>query len=269
MTKQTSPSVAVRGALVTGASAGIGEAFARQLAARGAHLLLVARREDRLRSLADELHAKHGVRTEVYGSDLAKPESPAAIVAEAARLGMPIDILINNAGFAAGKSFLGSEWSELHGEIQVMITALTELIHRLAPGMKARSFGRILNLASVASFLPAAPSMMYTGVKSFVLNASEAIDMELRPHGVYVTALCPGLTQSEFHDVQGTRDTIGRLPGFMWHSADRVAHEGLEALLAGKPVCVPGAFNKTVTYASRLLPEPLRYAAGSIVKVLK
>jgi short-subunit dehydrogenase len=256
-------------ALVTGASAGIGEAFARLLAAQGADLFLVARREERLQKLARELSAQYGVRAELYAADLARPEAPAAIVAEAERLGCQIDVLVNNAGFAAGKTFADSEWSALHAEIQVMITAVTELSHRLAPGMKSRHYGRIINLASIASFLPAVASLLYTGVKAFVLNMSEALDMELKPHGIHVTALCPGLTRSEFHDVQGTRWIMDKVPGFMWQDADQVAREGLEAVMAGRPVCVPGAINKAITFTSRLLPERLRYEAGRVAQVVK
>jgi short-subunit dehydrogenase len=269
MAENKSPRLKNRVALVTGASAGIGEAFARLLAAEGADLLLVARREEKLRSLAEELTRTYGVRAEVFAADLAKPGASSAIVAEAERLGLRIDVLINNAGFAASKTFLNSAWSELHAEIQVMITAVTELTHRLAPGMKERGFGRILNVASVASFLPTAPSMLYTGVKAYVLNMSEAVDMELKPFGVHVTALCPGFTWSEFHDVQGTRKLTNKLPGFMWHDAETVAREGLDAVLAGQPVCVPGALNKTLAFTSRLLPERLRYAAGKAGKMVK
>lgn len=254
---------------MTGASAGIGEAFARLLAKEGADLLLVARREERLRGLADALTRAHGVRAEVCAADLADADAPRAIVAEAERLGLPIDVLVNNAGFAATRGFLNSEWPALHAEIQVMITALTELTRRLAPGMKQRGFGRVINLASVASFLPPVPSMLYSGIKAYVLGMSQAVDMELKPFGVHVTALCPGFTWSEFHDVQGTRQLTDKLPGFMWHDTETVAREGIEAVLAGRPVCVPGTLNKTLTFASRLFPERLRYAAGKSAKLVK
>jgi short-subunit dehydrogenase len=264
-----SASLSGRTALVTGASAGIGEAFARLLAARGANLLLVARREDRLRHLGNELEQAFGIRAEVCAADLAAPGAVDSIVAAAQRMRLDIDILVNNAGFAASKGFLGSDWRELHAEMQVMMSVVTELMHRLAPAMKERGYGRIVNLASLAAFAPTAPSMLYTGIKSFVLNVSEAVDMELKPHGVYVTALCPGFTWSEFHDVQGTRDLTDRLPGFLWQDAETVAEAGLDAVLHGQPVCVPGAVNKTLAYTSRLFPERIRYLMGKAGKMVE
>lgn len=261
--------LAGRTALVTGASAGIGEAFARLLAAEGANLLLVARREDRLRALATELEQAHGIRAEIFAVDLSRPEAAAEMVAALERMHLPVDVLVNNAGFAASTGFLNSEWSALNAEIQVMMTALTELMHRLAPGMKARGFGRIINLASLAAFVPTAPSMLYTGIKAYVLNVSQAVDMELKPFGVHVTALCPGFTWSEFHDVQGTRALTNKLPGFMWQDAATVARLGLDAVMAGHPVCVPGALNKTVAFTARLFPERLRYAMGRMGKMVE
>lgn len=258
-----------RTALVTGASAGIGKTFAEHLAREGFDLLLVARREDRLHQLADQLQQQYGVRAAVFAADLADPASPKRIADAAQSLGMDIDFLVNNAGFAAGHGFLSSDWLALNAEIQVMITALTELMHRLAPGMKARGYGRIINLASLAAFVPTAPSMLYTGVKAYVLNVSQAVDMELKPFGVHVTALCPGFTWSEFHDVQGTRELTNRLPGFMWHEPEAVVQEGYEAVMKGRPVCIPGALNKTVAFTSRLFPERLRYLMGRAGKMVE
>jgi short-subunit dehydrogenase len=255
-------SLAGRTALVTGASAGIGEAFARLLASQGANVFLVARREERLRMLGNELEQEYGIRAEVCAVDLSRPGAAAEIVAAAERMRLDVDILVNNAGFAASKNFLNSDWAELNAEMQVMMTAVTELMHRFAPAMKERGYGRIINLASLAAFAPTAPSMLYTGIKAFVLNVSEAVDMELKPHGVFVTALCPGFTWSEFHDVQGTRELTDKLPDFMWHDAATVARAGLDAVMAGQPVCVPGVVNKTLAFTSRLLPERMRYMLG-------
>lgn len=269
MTASASAPLAGRTALITGASAGIGEAFARLLAAQGANVFLVARREERLRALADELEQSHGIRAEVCSVDLARPEAVREIVAAALRMRLDIDILVNNAGFAATRGFLSSDWTELHAEMQVMMVTVTELIYRFAPAMKARGYGRIINLASLAAFAPTAPSMLYTGIKAFVLNVSEAIDMELKPHGVYVTALCPGFTWSEFHDVQGTRELTNRLPNFLWQEADTVARAGLGAVMAGQPVCVPGTVNKTLAFTSRLLPEGMRYLIGRAGKMVE
>lgn len=256
-------------ALVTGASAGIGKSFAQLLAREGYDLVLVARREDRLHTLADELHQDHGVQIEVIAADLADPASPKHIVDAIAQRGLHIDMLVNNAGFAAGKGFLDSDWPALQAEMQVMMTAVTEFIYRLAPGMKARGRGHIINLASIAAFVPTGPSLLYTGIKAYVLNISQAVDMELKPFGIHVTALCPGFTWSEFHDVMGTRDLTNRLPSFMWQDAETVALAGYEAVLKGEPVCVPGGVNKAIAYTSRLFPEAVRYRMGKMGKMVE
>ncbi len=173
-----------RSALVTGASAGIGTAFARLLAAEGYDLLLVARREDRLRELAGELSAAHGVRCEIAPADLTDRSTPLDVMARAEALRMPIDVLINNAGLSGNGKFAEAPWKDLADELQLMVTAVTELARRAAPGMKQRGWGRIVNLSSVAAFAPPGASLLYTGIKSYVLNMSQALDMELKPHGV-------------------------------------------------------------------------------------
>lgn len=258
-----------RTALITGASAGIGATFARHLAAEGYDLLLVARRAERLHALAEELAAAHGVRCEVFAADLTDPAAPAAIVAHAEAQGMPVDFLVNNAGLSGKDKFLDSPWAALSGEIQLMITAVTELAWRVAPGMKARGWGRIINLSSIAAFAPPAESLLYTAIKSYVLNMSESLDMELKPHGVHVTALCPGFTWSEFHDVMGTRDTTNKFPDFLWQQPEDVVREGVAAVMKGKPVCVPGTVNKVMAAGMRPVPESLRYVLGKTFNPFK
>ena len=258
-----------RVALVTGASAGIGTAFARLLAAEGHDLLLVARRKERLRELANELSAAHGVRCEIAAADLTDPAAPLNVMARAEALGMPIDVLINNAGLSGKGLFVETPWDDLAAELQIMVTAVTELARRAAPGMKARGWGRIVNLSSVAAFAPPGASLLYTGIKSYVLNMSQALDMELKPHGVNVTALCPGFTRSEFHDVMGTRDTMDKFPEFVWQSAEEVARAGYDAVMKGRPVCVPGLVNKLAVGALRPLPESLRYHLGRLANPFK
>ena len=258
-----------RCALVTGASAGIGASFARLLAAQGYELILVARREDRLRELADELREAHGRRCEIIAADLTDPSAPLDIMARAEALGMNVDMLINNAGLSGKGKFAETSWKELADEIQLMVTAVTELAHRAASGMKQRGWGRIVNLSSVAAFAPPGASLLYTGIKSYVLNMSQALDMELKPHGVFVTALCPGFTRSEFHDVMGTRDTMNKFPEFIWQDADEVATAGYAAVMKGKPVCVPGLVNKLMVGSVRPLPETLRYHLGRLANPFK
>jgi len=251
-----------RGALITGASAGIGAAFARHLANEGYDMLLVARRAERLEELATQLHQQHGVRAEVFATDLTDPAAPAAIITRATELGLPIDVLINNAGLSASTKFSDTPWDSVAGELQLMITAVTELIHRSVPGMKQRRWGRIINLSSLAAVSPPGEGLLYTGIKSYVLNMSQALDMELKPHGIHVTALCPGFTHSEFHDVMGTRDAADRLPSFLWQQPDPVVREGWAAVTNGKPVCIPGTVNKLTAAAIRPVPQRIQYFLG-------
>ncbi|MEU8340984.1 SDR family oxidoreductase [Spirillospora sp. NPDC048832] len=252
-----------RTALITGASAGIGATFARHLAARGYQLLLVARRTDRLQELAAELTRRHdGRRYEVFAADLTDPAAPSAIMDYADAEGLDIDVLINNAGLSGKSAFADTTWDTLAGEIQLMVTAQTELAHLVIPGMKKRRWGRIVNLSSVAAFAPPAASLLYTGIKSYVLNTSQALDMELKPHGIHVTALCPGFTHTEFHDVMGTRDKANRLPRILWQQPEAVVAEGWKAVQNGKPVCVPGLVNKISAAAMKPLPIRLGYLAG-------
>lgn len=258
-----------RTALITGASAGIGKAFARLLAARGYNLVLVARRRSLLEELSHELNARHGVRAVVIVADLADIGSVRDVCARLKELDLRIDFLVNNAGFASSKAFADSSWSEVHKQIQVMITAVTELCHRLLGPMVDQGWGRIVNLSSVAAFAPPTSSLLYTAIKSYVLNMSEALDMEVKASGVHVTALCPGFTQSEFHDVMGTREAVSRLPGIFWHEAEEVAEAGYKAVMKGHPVCMPGLLNKTMAGSSRALPERVRYWLGKHVPVFE
>ena len=258
-----------RCALVTGASAGIGESFARLLAGEGHDLILVARREDRLRALADELSATHGVRSEIIAVDLTDPAAPLDVMAGVEAFGLQVDVLINNAGLSGKGRFAETPWENLAGELQVMVTAVTELAWRVLPAMKACGWGRIVNVSSVAAFAPPGASLLYTGIKSYVLNMSQALDMELKPQGIHVTALCPGFTRSEFHDVMGTRDTMNKFPQFVWQSADEVARAGYEAVMKGRPVCVPGLVNKLTVGALKPLPESVRYHLGRLANPFK
>lgn len=252
-----------RTALITGASAGIGAAFARHLAAEGNDLILVARREDRLTALADELSSKHGVRCEVLVADLADHDAPRSIMDRTRALGLDIDILINNAGMSGNAAFADTPFESLAAEIQVMVTAVTELAHLVVPGMKERGYGRIVNLSSLAALLPPAASLLYTGIKSYVLATSQALDMELRPHGIHVTALCPGFTHSEFHDVMGTRDAAqSKLPSVLWQTPEAVVREGWRAVEHGTPVCVPGVVNKVIAGSSKPIPTRIGYVLG-------
>lgn len=258
-----------RTALVTGASAGIGTSFARYLAAQNYDLVLVARRAERLEALAAELREPHGIRAEIFAADLGDPAAPAAVVDRARELGMPIDILVNNAGLSSSTKFSDTPWESVAAELQLMVTAVTELTHRVVPDMKKRRWGRIVNLSSLAAVSPPGEGLLYTGIKSYVLNMSQSLDMELKPHGIHVTALCPGFTHSEFHDVMGTRDAANRLPGFMWQEPEAVVREGWAAVSAGKPVCIPGVVNKISAAAMRPIPGRIGYHLGRTLNPFK
>lgn len=249
-------------ALITGASAGIGAAFARLLAREGYHPVIVARREDRLRELAQEIENLYAVSVTTLTADLADPGAPAALARELDEREIQPELLVNNAGFSISESFLEADWSVHAREIQVMITAVTELCHRLAPAMRDQGRGYIINVSSLAAFAPTPPGLLYTGIKSYVLYASEALDMELKPHGVHVTALCPGFTWSEFHDVMGNRDRMNRLPNLLWTTAEEVAEAGYRGVRAGKPVVMPGRVNQLISGVTRLVPQALRYRIG-------
>ena len=189
--------------LVTGASSGIGAEFARQLAARGMHLILTARRGDRLQQLADELHTKHGTHTEIIVGDLTDPAEPQRLLAEVERRGKTIELLVNNAGFGLVTEIETADPAKMLQMIQLNIAALTELNYRVLPGMMARGRGGIINVASIAAFQPVAYMGVYAATKAYVLHFTEAMWAEAREKGVTVLALCPGTTKTEFFDVAG------------------------------------------------------------------
>lgn len=253
-----SHSFIARRALVTGASSGIGEAFARTLATRGYHLVLTARRVERLQSLAADLKQVHGVDVVVAPADLADPATPAQLVAALQQRDLAIDMLVNNAGYGVPGHFHSQPW-EAHADfMQVLMTAPTELAHRLLPGMRERGFGRIINVASLAGHLPGSSGhTLYAAAKSYLIRFSQSLALENRAHGIHVCALCPGFTRSEFHDVTGTRELVSRLPRWMWMDADRVVREGLDAVEHGRAVYTPGRINRLIKASSELLPDRL------------
>jgi uncharacterized protein len=269
VTTEQVPRAPRRTALITGASSGLGKAFAHLLAAERHDLLLVARREERLLQLAAELEHQHGARCEVLACDLADPATPRRIVERAAELGLSIDVLINNAGGSGKDAFSETPWPQLQSELQVMITAVTELAHRVVPGMRDNGYGRIVNLSSLAAFQPDGAGLLYTGIKSYVLHASQALDMELKPYGINVTALCPGFTRTEFHEVMGTEEDAARLPDVLWQQPDEVVRAGWDAVTSGRPICVPGAINKALAASMRPIPLRLQYTLGRTLNPFK
>lgn len=245
-------------ALVTGASAGIGAAFARELAARGHALVLTARRAERLEALATELRARHGVDVHCLPCDLADPDAPRQLDEEMRRRGLIVDTLVNNAGYGVPGSFLLRDWSTHAQFIQVLMTAPTELCHRLLPAMRAQRRGRIINVASLAGMIPApAGHTLYGASKAYMIRFSQALALENRDHGVNVCALCPGFTWSEFHDVTGTREEMRALPRWIWMEAEPVVRAALAAVDRGDAVCVPGRINRTIKRLLKILPDRL------------
>jgi hypothetical protein len=249
--------------LITGASSGIGEAFADVFAAEGFDLVLAARREDRLKAVAARIEQQHGRRVEVILSDLSQPGAPLRLCEAIAARGIAIDVLVNNAGYGIPGVYVATPWERQGALLQVMVVGLAELTHRLLPAMIERGYGRIVNVASLAALVPApAGHTLYAASKSFVVKFSEALAGEVERHGVHVTALCPGFTLSEFHDVTGTRATVRQLPAWLWMDSSRVAREGLAAVMAGSPIHVTGRVNRTIALLGRLLPQRVLTALG-------
>ena len=254
-----------RTALVTGASAGIGLAFARELAARGYHVVLTARRRERLEELARTLTSTYGIRAQTIAEDLADPRASERLVGVLSERGLTIDILINNAGYGVPGRYSSTTWPQQRDFLQVMVVAVSELTHRLLPGMIERRWGRIVNVASLAGLLPGvAGHTLYAASKSFVISFSESLALETAASGVHVSASCPGFTLSEFHDVTGTREHVNKLPRFMWSDAEMVARESIDAVMRGQVIYVPGRVNRTLATMSRVLPR--RALAGLMTR---
>ena len=239
-----------RTALVTGASAGLGAEYARQLAGLGTDLVLTARREARLAALADELRAR-GRTVQVIPADLSKPDAPAALLGAVQG---DIDILINNAGFGLPGTYDQTSWEEQRDFIQLMVTACAELAHRTLPGMRTRGWGRIVNVASLAGIVPgSAGHTLYGASKAFMISFSQSLGAEGRDAGVRAQACCPGFTYTEFHDVNGTRERTKETPEVLWMQADEVVGSSLRALEDGPVVFVPGRANKAIARLARLM----------------
>jgi short-subunit dehydrogenase len=244
-------------ALVTGASAGIGAAFARILASHGYDLALTARRAERLETLAEEIRLRSGVETLTVSADLAEPDAPAKILGHLAAQGRVVDALVNNAGYGLPGTFATTRWEDQQAFTQVMMTAPAALAHRVLPGMVERRFGRIVNVASLAGLLPGtAGHTLYAASKAFLIKLSQSLHLEGAAHGVHVTALCPGFTYSEFHDVNGSRAQVSAsTPPWLWMGADEVAAAGYEAVEANRAISVPGAPNKAIAAVAKLIPD--------------
>ncbi len=238
-------------ALITGASAGIGVAFARRLASEGTHLVLTARRRDRLDELAGKLQVTHGVRTEVVTADLAQPDGPQKIYEFTRTKKIEIDLLINNAGFGQYGELTKVETQRLLDMVQVNCLAVVHLSRLYLANMVTRKRGDVLILASVASFQAVPYISTYAATKAFDLLFAEGLAEEMKPHGIRVCALCPGSTESEFHVVAGQE----KFSSGKQESAEKVARTGLEALASGKSYVISGMGNYLGAQSQRLVPR--------------
>ncbi len=242
--------------LITGASAGIGAALARDYARRGWDLVVTARRTERLEALRTEIGGAYGVRVACVTADLMEDGAVDGLLAEIAGQGLTIDGLVNNAGYGHPGLFLDSSWEEHERFNRLMVGVVVEATHKLLPGMVERGFGRVMNVASLAGHMPGSRGhTLYAAVKAYLIKFSQSLNVELDGTGVHVSALCPGFTLTEFHDVNSTRDGIDRLPGYMVMSAEECARLGADALEDNVDVFIPGKVNRTIARLGRVLPQ--------------
>ena len=245
-------------ALITGASAGLGTAFARAYAARGCDLVLVARRLDRLQALGAELEAAHGIETQAISCDLSGFDAHKAVFQAMGERAGRVDILVNNAGYGIAQEFDGVPWERQRDFIMTLVTVGCGLAHGVIPGMKARRSGAIINVASLAGFAPGvAGHSLYPAAKSFMIKFSESLHAELSGQGVKVTATCPGFTRTEFHVASGMEHQMDAAPRFFWQSAEAVVKGAMAAHDRNQVIHVPGLHNQIAAAALQYLPHGL------------
>jgi len=242
-------------ALVTGASSGLGAEFARALAAAGHGVALVARREERLDELAAGLRADHGVRVEALPADLTDPGERAALPERMAELGLRVDVLVNNAGFATGGPFAESPLEDELQQVRLLCEAPVDLMRRFLPPMLARRSGAVLNVTSTAGMLPLPYAAGYAAAKAQLLSLSEAVHAEVRGHGVTVTAVCPPPVHTELF--AKTDHPVERVPEVAWLDADDVVKAALDAARRGKRVVVPKPLARATAPLLRFAPRSL------------
>jgi short-subunit dehydrogenase len=258
------------GVLVTGASSGIGAALARQLAATldgpARPLLLTARRQERLVALAAELEARHGITVVPIAADLSRPDGVRTLLAELQRRGLPVQTLVNNAGFGLRGLYQDVPWEQAETMLQLMVVSCAELCHAVLPAMQRAGSGRIVNVASLAGLIPGLPgSTLYSACKAFLIRFSQSLALENLDRGVRVMAVCPGYVRSEFHAVLGVDERMRqRLPGLFWMDTDDLARRTLEALEGTGTVVVPGGVNWLIASLARLLPDGAANVLSSV-----
>jgi short-subunit dehydrogenase len=247
-------------ALVTGASSGLGADFARELAARGCGLILVARREDLLRALQEEVKAQHGVDVTILPCDLTAPHAVENLYDQVLSLGPTVDVLINNAGYGLYGLFADIPWEREHNMLELDIIVPTHLTKLFLPGMLERRFGYILQVSSIGAYQPSPTYASYSSAKSYILYFGEALNYELRNTGVSCTVLSPGVTATDFLTVSGQRPTLYQR-AVMMQSAD-VVRIGIDAMLRGRGSVVPGPVNALMAWSNRFMPRRLSAAVA-------
>lgn len=250
--------------LITGASSGIGEAFARKLAARGHNLLLVARSEDKLINLCNELGRSKSIHAQYFAIDLSKPESPARLFEETVKRDLQVDFLINNAGFGSMGDFAALDLATELNMIDLNVRSLVELTHQFLRPMRERTSGSIINVASTAGFQPVPFMTTYAATKAFVLSFSEALWEENRPYGIKVMALCPGVTETNFFAASNMKQ---KPPARVSQTPEEVVDTALRALARGKGHVISGWTNFFATESERLVPRSLILRAiGAVMR---
>lgn len=252
-------------ALITGASSGLGAEFARQLAAAGCDLVLVARRRERLDALRDELTSAHGATVEIHPADLAEPHAPEELFRAVTEGGRAVDILVNNAGYGLYGPFAEIPWESERRMLQLDILALVQLTKLVLPGMRDRDSGHILQIASNGAYQPTPLYASYAAAKSFVLSFGEALAYELRDTGVRCTVLSPGITATEFLDVSGQRPTLYQRLFMM--RAETVVRIGLRRMLRGRSSTIAGWRNAVMAWSLRFVPR--RMAAMMAYRLMR
>ncbi|MCF6288123.1 MAG: SDR family oxidoreductase [Proteobacteria bacterium] len=243
-------------ALITGASAGIGKEFAKQLAEKGWNLVLLARRENILQEYCAMLSCQYNIDAQYYVTDLSKHDQASKVYDFCQQKNITINMLVNNAGYGVPKDFHKNSWETHNDSLQLMLNSVVEFCYVFYHNMRKQNYGRIINIASLAGFAPpTAGHTLYAATKSFVIRFSHSLHLEAKEHGVHVLALCPGFTYTEFHDVNGTREMVSKLPKFMWMTSQEVVSQGIIAVEKNIPCKVNGKINRIIAAISSATPD--------------
>ena len=253
-------------ALITGASAGLGTEFARQLASKGKDLILVARRTEPMEKLARELVEDYNVAVDVIQADLSDPSATSKLFADVGARGLQVDYLINNAGSVGPDLLADRDWPEQQKYIELMMTSVAGMCHHFIPPMQERGFGRVLNVASVAAFGTSAGNITYCATKAFLKSFSEGLAIELEGTGIRVQALCPGYTRTEIHERASM--STAKTPESWWLTAEEVVEHSYRGLARGQIVCVPGMRYRIITALAPLFPATLQYRLKRLLQDL-